>query len=95
MSQLSVEGKTRIPDPENHLTCYSIKQGPPSFSPREVTVSDQFISPAKSFSVIKAKRLCVPVDKNGEGIVNGSRKLLCYKAKPVSPTIMPTSATWL
>jgi hypothetical protein len=54
-----------------------------------VTVSDQFITPAIGFTVVKAKRLCVPVDKNGEGIVNGSRQLLCYKTKAAAPVTVP------
>jgi hypothetical protein len=31
-----------IPDPVNHLTCYRAMPGPPKFTPREVTVTDQF-----------------------------------------------------
>jgi hypothetical protein len=78
-------------DNYEHFKCYKIRitPGSPIFTPTSVTVSDQFISPAKSFSVLKAKQLCVPVDKNGEGIVNGSRNLLCYKSKPATPVTTP------
>jgi hypothetical protein len=32
--------------------------------------------------VKKPKHLCLPVDKNGEGIDDPSTLLVCYKAKP-------------
>jgi hypothetical protein len=43
--------------------------------------------------VIKPKRLCVPVDKNGEGIVNADRQLLCYKIRTGNVTLPATVFT--
>ncbi len=77
-----------------HFKCYKVRvtTGTPKFVPTTVTISDQFISPAINFSVVKPKLLCVPTDKNGEGIVNQDRALLCYKAKSASPVTTPASA---
>ncbi len=46
----------------------------------QVTVEDQFED--KLFDVKKPTRLCTPVDKNGEGIINPDAHLMCYKVKP-------------
>ena len=41
-------------------------------------------------NLVKPKRLCVPVDKNGEGINNPNRQMLCYKTKAGGPITVPT-----
>jgi hypothetical protein len=79
------------PDPMsnnvNHYKCYKIRVSPgtPRFPKTTVTVADQFTSPAKTFTLVKARHYCLAVDKNGEGIENDNVKLLCYKAKPGAP----------
>ncbi len=78
------------PDPQthqvDHYKCYKVKRTGSKFVPLTVTIEDQFRSPAGTFNVIKPKRLCNPVDKNGEGIQEPSRHLVCYKVKPAVGT---------
>jgi len=67
----------------DHYTCYRVRvtRGTPRF-PKSVFVSytDQFTSPAKTLRLKKPRHLCVPTDKNGEGVKNPSVHLMCYKA---------------
>jgi hypothetical protein len=76
------------PDPQNHnvdhYKCYKVKvtPGTPKFVRTQVTVEDQFETPAKTYDLRKVKHLCLPVDKNGEGIKNADANLLCYLTKP-------------
>jgi hypothetical protein len=44
-------------------------------------VADEFAA-ARTLDLKKPKRLCVAVDKNGEGVPDPEAVLLCYKAKP-------------
>ena len=66
----------------NHYKCYKAKitKGTPKF-PKGVQASvvDQFES--RTYSVLKLRHLCVPVDKNGEGFVRENGHLMCYKVK--------------
>jgi hypothetical protein len=67
----------------DHYKCYKVRvtHGTPKF-PKTVTVSytDQFTSPARTLRLKKPRHLCVPVDKNGEGIKNPPIHLMCYVA---------------
>jgi len=45
-------------------------------------MADAFTTPAKMLEVTRPRLLCLPVDKNGEGIKNPDRHLMCYKVKP-------------
>ncbi len=78
------------PNPLNHevdhYKCYKAKRTDAKFIPINVTIEDQFRSPAGTFTVVKPKRLCTPVDKNGEGILHANRHLVCYKVKPAAGT---------
>jgi hypothetical protein len=47
-------------------------------------VRDQFTDPPKLFDVLKPQLLCAPADKNGEGIKDPARHLLCYRVKPAA-----------
>jgi hypothetical protein len=66
----------------DHYTCYKVKitAGTPKF-PKGVqaTVATQFET--RLYDVKKPKRLCAPVDKNGEGVTNSSAHLMCYQVK--------------
>jgi hypothetical protein len=76
-----------------HFKCYKarVTKGTQPFASTTVTVADQFNNPAKNFTVVKPKRFCTPVDKNGEGIVNDTRFLLCYKVRAASPITVPAT----
>jgi hypothetical protein len=72
------------PDPAthdvDHFRCVRVRPNAssPAFVLRNVTVVDQFGS--RLVTVTRATKLCVPADKNGEGIKNPEGHLLCYKA---------------
>jgi hypothetical protein len=87
-SAKSLVSEPEAPDSDTHdldrFKCYEIKRMAGSPAPHmglQVTVVDQFTT-AKTFTVSKAKRLCNPVDKNGAGIKNQARHLVCYGLKP-------------
>jgi len=69
--------------PIDHFQCYIIKEtkGSTKFVAQTVTVEDQFGS--MTIELKKPKRLCLPVDKNGEapGAGGHDARLLCYQAK--------------
>jgi len=81
------------PPPDNnvinvdHYKCYKIKttSGTPKF-PKGVSVqaTDQFTATPKTLQLRKPRHLCIPVDKNDEGVKNSSASLLCYSAKPAT-----------
>jgi hypothetical protein len=68
----------------DHLKCYKVKpsKGFPKL-PKGTTaqVADQFAA-ARTFAVKKPSRLCVPADKNGEGVQHPDVGLACFKAAP-------------
>jgi len=67
----------------DHYRCLKVKTsaGAPNFpKDKSVQVVDQF-GGARTFFVKKPSRLCLPVDKNGEGIKNPAMHLMCYKGK--------------
>ena len=71
----------------NHYKCYTvaIPKGDPKFKVISgVSVDDQFTNGAKLFDLKKPTRLCLPVNKNGEGVLNPTANLLCYQATPVT-----------
>ena len=65
----------------DHFKCYKVKvtEDTPKFVPQQVMVADQFDQTV--LDVQKPERLCNPVNKDGEGIVNEIGHLLCYKVK--------------
>ncbi len=71
----------------DHFLCYRVSGG--SLLRNAVNATDQFGTIV--VGVKRALRLCVPVDKNGEGILDGSQSLMCYKARSRSGP--PTRAT--
>ena len=68
----------------DHCKCYKAKptKGSPKFQKLQVTVADQFDGTARTFDVKKPTHLCLPVDKNGEGIQHPDSLRVCYKVKP-------------
>ena len=70
----------------DHFKCYKAKtaKGAAKFPKGvQVTLADQFGPEAgRTFDVKAPKHLCLPVDKDGEGIDDPSTLLVCYKAKP-------------
>ena len=68
----------------DHYKCYRVRvtSGTPKFAKgTTVGVSDQFET-TRLLSLVKPRHLCIPVDKNGEGIKNPQAHYLCYTAKP-------------
>jgi hypothetical protein len=65
----------------DHFSCYKAKVPSelPRFEPRDVVLADQFEETV--VRVEKPDRLCTPVDKNGEGFVDGTTHLTCYRIK--------------
>lgn len=85
----SATGPTEPPGPlgetaVDHFKCYEAKpaKGSPKFQKLQVTVADSFDGVPRTFDVKKPKHLCLPVDKNGEGIQRPGSLRVCYKAKP-------------
>ena len=79
------------PDPRlhavDHYQCYRVRPsaGAPRFpAGMRVAIEDQFTSPSRVLEVRKPRRLCLPVDKNGEGIKNPGGHLLCYQVRAAS-----------
>jgi len=72
-------GKCKLVAGLDHFLCYKVKE--------ETKLGDLFVSLEDQFGsdpdvrVKKAKTICVPVDKNGEGINNPDLHLVCYKVK--------------
>ncbi len=73
----------------DHFKCYKVKVDTalgPRF-PNDITtpVYDQFDSTGTRVLEVKGPfELCDPVDKNGEGIKDPTRRLVCYKVKAVT-----------
>ena len=67
--------------PGDHFTCYRVRRTPGTvaFPKRTVTLSDEFGT--ATAKVLAPKRLCAPVDKNGEnpGAQSHPAHLLCYR----------------
>ena len=61
----------------DHFKCYKVART--RFRQGGIAIHDQFTT--MSVDIKKPFRLCLPVDKEGEGIMNPERQLLCYKVK--------------
>lgn len=73
-----------VDNPVDHYACYkvTVSNNGPAFAPiPNVSVSDQFIDPAKDFTLSKPTHLCVAADKNQEGIKRRLYNLMCYRAE--------------
>jgi hypothetical protein len=84
------------PDPAthdvNHYVCYRarVTAGTPRFD-RGLTVSvdDGFTGTTKTFSLVKPRLLCIPVEANGAAIQHPEANLLCYQVKGGRPRHEP------
>jgi hypothetical protein len=60
-----------------HFECYAIEEFAPESEVRRVKLRDQF--GIEKTHIGRIKRLCTPVDKNGEGIPDPELHLVCYE----------------
>ena len=82
-SAKSVSGPASPLDPPvvDHYQCYKVRGDRRRV--QDVEVEDQFTQdPPDLTDVKKPLRLCLPVDKNGEGIIDNAARLMCYQTKP-------------
>jgi hypothetical protein len=74
-----------VPDPLaapiDHYKCYRVRGA--RTADVGVTAETQFGEGAVTLSIKRPLHLCTPVDKNGEGIVDSLRHLLCYQVRAV------------
>jgi hypothetical protein len=79
-------GGTCTPGPivcdDDHYKCYRL--GALRFAQRTVSLADQFGS--STATVVRPTRFCNPADKNGEGINDPTRHLMCYQIREGSFT---------
>ena len=64
----------------DHFACHAVKEGSRLPKGLEVYLSDQFTT-EDGVKVKRAKEICAPVNKNGEGILNPAFHLVCYDVK--------------
>ncbi len=88
----SLDGPAGDPDPDSlvdHFRCLraSETEGTPAFEGASVTVVDQFGT--RDVEVRQVRSICVPTNKNDEGIKDDSNYLICYRvdADPKSVNI--------
>ena len=78
--------RKRVQTEVDHFQCYGVETltGIRSVDgkPKKVKVKDQFRT--EKLKLKHPKRLCAPVDKNGEGLLHPVRHLLCYAVKAKS-----------
>ncbi len=82
-SAKSVSGPATPLDPPvvDHYQCYRVRGDRRRV--KGVEVEDQFTENGPDVTDVKKPlRLCLPVDKNGEGIPDIAPRLMCYKTKP-------------
>lgn len=84
-ASLDLGGPPVPPDPAlhdvDHYKCYGIARtaGTAPLPRIEVETVDRF--QARTLRVVRARQLCLPVDKNGEGIRNPTELLTCYRIR--------------
>jgi hypothetical protein len=59
----------------DHYMCYATRGS--QFAPRTVGLVDQFVG--TTATVVRPLRFCNPANKNGEGIVDPTANLMCYR----------------
>jgi hypothetical protein len=83
----------------DHFLCYKAKKskGEERFREEGVLLSDQFQElhgeEDRIVDLTKIEQFCDAVDKNGEGIIDGTAHLTCYKVRPsskIKPQVIST-----
>jgi cysteine-rich repeat protein len=79
----SGETPTPVAHPFDEFSCWQAKtrSGAPAFVPRDVTLTDEF--GPRSVTVVKPETLCVPADRDGNSIVDGTGLRVCYHTTDV------------
>ena len=77
-------GELPVPLNSDHFKCYRVEitEGTPEFVSLQVALEDQFTA-QRVFEVDEPTRLCNPVDKNGEGMMDPDTHLMCYDVRRV------------
>lgn len=82
-ADLSLVGPTLPPlvGTAEHYKCYKVKQSKsaPKFKQSIAAATDEFED--RFYQVFSPRRLCLPVDKNGEGILEATYGLTCYRMR--------------
>ncbi len=68
----------------DHYKCYNSRPTLPRFTPVTVSLADSFETTTEV--AVKPFELCNPVDKNGEGIVDPTAHLHCYRTRRTPST---------
>ena len=80
----SAKSLTSAPQPLasaiDHFTCYTVAHA--RFRGADISIDDQFGS--RVIDIKRPVRLCTPVDKNGEGVHEPNRDMLCYAVRNAS-----------
>jgi hypothetical protein len=71
-----------LPATLNHFKCYKVSQS--RFRIDNLIIEDQFTT--QSLDIRKPVRLCVPANKNDEGVIASMPSLMCYKVKATQGT---------
>jgi hypothetical protein len=78
-------------DLSDHFSCYLVRGQ--TANATSVTIEDEF--GMKAEKILNLEQLCVPVDKNGEGISNPALKLACYKTRYIGPSFRGLSSVFV
>jgi hypothetical protein len=73
----------------DHFKCYRVKYA--SFTRTDVSVGTQFGT--LDVDIKKPLHLCLPADKNGEGLIDPGHHLMCYLVRGPRPPTQPTIFT--
>lgn len=76
-----VPATAAIPGTLDHFKCYKVvtPRGVANYPGKDIVLEDQFGE--RTMKIGKSQLLCNPVDKDGEGILEPTAHLTCYKAK--------------
>ena len=81
-ARMDTAGPVEPPDPTahevDHYQCYRARPVRGTFLPGGLRAVVKEAFEYRIYGLRKVMRLCYPVDKNGEGIVNPDHQLLCY-----------------
>jgi hypothetical protein len=77
---------TPAPPAISHFQCYRVKLS--RVRERDVNVVDQF--GALTVDVLRPLRLCTPVEKNGEPVLDAVDQLMCYQIRQTSRPRVPS-----